>query len=157
MKEILKKLSCLSLIVILVVSGLFICKTNALAEHYYDEKILNFNRLSAEEREDLIKECNEQFCREEDFIDKYFNAIEPFLISLKLEGIVKELANYCEALLWEEAEKVANGETIEVPAWKIFKDAVEVRILENPKIAKNPRLNPLKVCAIFALFYEFEY
>lgn len=67
MKGILKKLSCLSLIVILVVSGLFICKTNALAEHYYDEKILNFNRLSAEEREDLIKESNEQFCREEDF------------------------------------------------------------------------------------------
>ena len=59
--------------------------------------------------------------------------------------------------MWEEAEKVANGQTIEVPAWKIFKDAVEVRILENPKIAKNPRLNPLKVRAIFALFYEFEY
>lgn len=157
MKEILKKLSCLSLIMILFVSGLCTYEINASEEYDYTEKILNFNRLSAEERENLIKKCNEQFCREEDFIDKYFNAIAPFLISLDLVNTVESLTTYYEALLWEEAEKVKNGETIEVPAWKIFKDAVEVRILKNPKIAKNPRLNPLKVRAIFALFYEFEY
>lgn len=91
------------------------------------------------------------FVEKKIFIDKYFNAIEPFLISLKLEVIVNELANYYEALLWEEAEKVANGKTIEMPAWKIFKDAVEV--LKNLEIVDNRRLNPLKVDAIFTLFH----
>ncbi len=152
MKEILKKLNCLSLIVILVVSGLCTYKTNASEEYDYTEKILNFNRLSAKERDNLFEECNKKFCREEDFIDKYFNAIEPFLISLKLEGIAKELANYYEVLLLEEAEKVKNGETIEEPTWKRFKDAVEGLILKNPEIVGNRRLNPLKVDAIFTLF-----
>lgn len=60
-------------------------------------------------------------------------------------------------LLLEEAEKVKNGETIKEPAWERFMDAVEVLILKNPEIVKNPSIDPLKVRAIFALFYEFEY
>lgn len=156
MKEILKKLSCLSLIMILFVSGLCTYEINASEEYDYTEKILNFNSLSAEERENLIKKCNEQFCREEDFIDKYFNAIAPFLISLDLVDTVESLTIYYEALLQMKAEKVANGEIIEVPTWKIFKDAVEVLIFKNPEIVDNRRLNPLKVNAIFALFYGFE-
>ncbi len=154
MKEILKKLSCLSLIVILVVSGLCTYKTNASKEYDYAKEILNFDSLELGKQQELIRKCNEQF---KNFIDKYFNAIAPFLISLKLEGIAKELANYYEVLLLEEAEKVKNGETIKEPAWERFMDAVEVLILKNPEIVKNPSIDPFGVRAIFALFYEFEY
>lgn len=154
MKEILKKLSCLSLIVILVVSGLCTYKTNASKEYDYAKEILNFDSLELGKQQELIRKCNEQF---KNFIDKYFNAIAPFLISLNLEGIAKELANYCEVLLLEEAEKVKNGETIEEPAWEIFKKKVERCILENPEIVNNPRVDPFGVRAIFALFYGFEY
>ena len=154
MKEILKKLSCLILIVILVVSGLCTYKTNASKEYDYAKEILNFDSLELGKQQELIRKCNEQF---KNFIDKYFNAIAPFLISLKLEGIAKELANYYEVLLLEEAEKVKNGETIKEPAWERFMDAVEVLILKNPEIVKNPSIDPFGVRAIFALFYEFEY
>ena len=154
MKEILKKLSCLSLIVILVVSGLCTYKTNASKEYDYAKEILTFDSLELGKQQELIRKCNEQF---KNFIDKYFNAIAPFLISLKLEGIAKELANYYEVLLLEEAEKVKNGETIKEPAWERFMDAVEVLILKNPEIVKNPSIDPFGVRAIFALFYEFEY
>lgn len=154
MKEILKKLNCLSLIVILVVSGLCTYKTNASEEYDYTEKILNFDSLELEEQQELIRKCNEQF---KNFMDKYFNVIELFLISLNLEGPAKELANYYEVLLLEEAEKVKNGETIKEPAWERFKDAVEVLILKNPEIVNNPSVDPFGVRAIFALFYEFEY
>lgn len=154
MKEILKKLNCLSLIVILVVSGLCTYKTNASKEYDYAKEILNFDSLELGKQQELIRKCNEQF---KNFMDKYFNAIAPFLISLNLECIAKELANYYEVLLWEEEEKIENGETIEEPAWERFKDAVEVLILKNPEIVNNPSVDPFGVRAIRALFYEFEY
>lgn len=157
MGEFLKKLSCLSLIVILSVSGLYTYETNASEEYDYSEKILNFGSLNYEEQKNLIKKCNEQFCREEDFIDKYFNAIAPFLISLDLENIVEALTEYYKEIMQMELKKVENGEPIEVPTWKIFKITIETVVIKEPKIVESLNLGSLRVRAIFALFYGLEF
>ena len=86
MREILKRLSCLSLIAFLCVSGLFINKTDALTEaasaNDFAWSIDNFDRLSYEEQKKFVNTCNSFFAREIDFVNKYFCFIDPFLLRL---------------------------------------------------------------------------
>ncbi len=152
MREILKRLSCLSLIAFLGVSGLFINKTNASTREeifgYCDWGIGNFDRLSYEEQANFVNTCNRIFAREEDFIDKYFNVIDHFLYKLGLEDLIK-WTRVAGRGIWHGCNNTMKSKA------QLFKRNVEQIVLGYPFIKQNPE--NLYVRAITALINETEF
>ncbi len=133
MREILKRLSCLSLIAFLGVSGLFINKTNASTEdarvNYFAWSIYNFEELSFEEQENFVNICNARF--RGDFTNKYFKVIEPFLGKLGLEHLIDMVYRNYILLRY----KYYNTLTL---TDQVFKWNVEMLVLRDSFIELNP-------------------
>ena len=150
MREILKRLSCLSLIAFLVVSGLFINNTNASTEdarvNYFAWGIYNFEGLSYEEQENFVNICNARF--RGDFTNKYFKVIEPFLGKLGLEHLIDMVYRNYILLRY----KYYNTLTL---TDQVFKWNVEMLVLRDSFIERNPW--NLYVRVIIALINETEF
>ena len=152
MREILKRLSCLSLIAFLCVSGLFINKTNASTEaaraNYFARGIDNFDKLSYEEQKNFVNTCNSFFAREENFINKYFEVIDPFLLKLGLVDIVDLMRRDYDVLWYQYKNTTLSKE-------QLFKMNVELFVLGNSFIEQNSE--DLHVRAITALINGTEF
>lgn len=148
MREILKRLSCLSLIAFLCVSGLFINKTDALTANYFAWSIDNFDRLSYEEQKKFVNTCNRFFAREKDFVYKYFWFIDPFLIKLGRVDIVDLMRRDYDVLWYQYKNTTLSKE-------QLFKMNVELFVLGNSFIEQNSEY--LYVRAITALINGTEF
>lgn len=134
MREILKRLSCLSLIAVLSVSGIFINKTNASAEEqkftYFTWNIDDFEKLSYDGQKKIVNACNVKF--KGDFARKYFWVIEPFLDKLgEIKHMIELLkVSYGMILNGDDEPKVSKGQ--------VFNALVANFVLGSSFIKQNP-------------------